>query len=139
MEAKREQPLNGGLEPAVAVDRAERQTRSKAMAMPWPPPMHMVQSARLPPVRSSSYSALTIRIAPVAPTGWPSAMAPPFGFTLAGSRPSPLVTASACAAKASFDSITSKSSTVRPVRASSFSTAGTGPIPITSGRTPAWA
>ena len=32
-------------------------------------------------------------IAPVAPTGWPSAIAPPFGLTFAGSRPRPLFTA----------------------------------------------
>jgi len=31
-----------------------RQSASMAIAMPWPPPMHMVTSARLPPVRSSS-------------------------------------------------------------------------------------
>ena len=66
-------------------------------------------------------------------------MAPPLGLTLAGSSPSPLFTASAWAAKASFDSITSKSSTPSPVRSSSFCTAGTGPMPITSGRTPEWA
>ena len=71
--------------------------------MPWPPPMHMVTRPRRPPVRSSSWSALIVRIAPVAPTGWPSAIAPPFGFTFAGSSPSPLLTASACAAKASFE------------------------------------
>ena len=29
----------------------------------------------------------------MAPTGWPRAMAPPFGLTLSGSRPSPLMTA----------------------------------------------
>ena len=66
-------------------------------------------------------------------------MAPPFGFTRAGSRPSSWFTASACAAKASFDSITSKSPAASPVRASSACTAGTGPMPITSGRTPATA
>ncbi len=52
--------------------------------MPWPTPMHMVASARLPPVASSWFSAVIIRRPPEAPSGWPSAMAPPFGFTLLG-------------------------------------------------------
>ena len=90
-------------------------------------------------VRSSSCKAFITKIAPVAPTGWPSAIAPPFGFTRAASSPKALLTAKACAAKASLDSITSKSSTVRPVFCNRFCTAGMGPIPITAGRTPACA
>ena len=43
--------------------------RSIAIAMPCPPPMHMVIKAFDPPMRSSSYSALTVIIQPVAPTG----------------------------------------------------------------------
>ena len=35
-------------------------------------------------MRCSSYSALTVMIAPVAPIGWPSEMPLPFGLTLAG-------------------------------------------------------
>jgi hypothetical protein len=42
---------------------------SIASAIPCPPPMHMVTSANLPPMRSSSYSALIVKMAPVAPTG----------------------------------------------------------------------
>src|ERR1700722_6191275 len=55
--------------------------------MPCPPPMHMVTSAYLPPVRRSSYSALTVRMAPVAPIGWPSAMPLPFGLTRSAGGP----------------------------------------------------
>ena len=44
-----------------------------------------------------------------------------------------------CEAKASFNSTRSISSTLTPVRARSFWTAGTGPIPITRGSTPATA
>ncbi|MCY1516425.1 hypothetical protein D9M68_510540 [compost metagenome] len=78
-------------------------------------------------------------IAPVAPTGWPSEMPEPFGFTLAGSKPSSLMTAQACAANASFDSITSKSLTFSPVRSSTLRVAGTGPMPMYAGSTPACA
>lgn len=60
-----------------------RHRRSFASAIPWPPPMHIVISARLPSIRPSSSIALTVMISPVAPTGWPSAIAPPFGFTRA--------------------------------------------------------
>src|SRR5690348_15623619 len=46
-------------------------SRSNTAAMPWPPPMHMVTKPYRPPVRRSSYSAFTTRIAPVAPIGCP--------------------------------------------------------------------
>jgi len=39
---------------------------SKIAAMPCPPPMHMVTSARRPPMRFNSYSALIVRTQPVA-------------------------------------------------------------------------
>jgi len=64
----------------------------------------MVISAVLPPVRSISCSVLTTRIAPVAPTVWPSATAPPLGLTRPGSKPGAGVTALACAAEAWFKS-----------------------------------
>src|SRR6266481_3804118 len=107
--------------------------------MPWPTPMHMVQSARLPPVASSWLSAVIISRPPEAPSGWPSAMAPPLGLTFSASydRPSWRSTASAWAANASLSSITSKSRTVMPSLAKSFWVAGTGPMPMTRGGTPA--
>src|SRR5216684_707810 len=107
--------------------------------MPWPTPMHMVQRARLPPVASSWLSAVIISRPPEAPSGWPSAMAPPLGLTFSASsaRPSWRSTASAWAAKASLSSIVSKSRNVMPSLAKSFCVAGTGPIPMTRGGTPA--
>ena len=59
------------------------QTRSRIVAMPIPPPMQSVTRAVDLLVRSSSSIAVPMRQAPVAPRGWPSAIAPPFTFTLA--------------------------------------------------------
>lgn len=111
--------------------------RRACYAMPWPPPMHIVTKACRPPVRCSSWIALVVMIAPVAPTGWPRDTPEPFGLTLAGSRSSSLVTAQACAAKASLLSTTSRSRTDRPAFFSASLVAGTGPIPIRRGSTPA--
>ena len=74
--------------------------------------------------------------APVAPIGWPSAIAPPFGLTFSSSSPSSSITASACAANASLSSITPISSSERPLRSSTLRTAGTGPMPMIAGSTP---
>src|SRR5664279_4493350 len=49
------------------------------------PPQHMVMRARSASDRSSSWSAVVIRRAPVEPTGWPRAMAPPLTLTLSQS------------------------------------------------------
>ena len=56
---------------------------------------------------SSSDAALPVMRAPVAPSGWPSAMAPPSILTLAGSSSRSRMQASDWAAKASFSSTTS--------------------------------
>ena len=56
--------------------------------MPCPPPMHMVMSAYLPPVRRSSYSALTARMVPVAAIGCPRETPLPFGLVRSGGSPS---------------------------------------------------
>src|SRR3546814_6007140 len=58
------------------------QSFSTTMAMPCPPPMHIVARPYLPPLRSSSYSSFTIKMAPVAPIGWPSEIPLPLGLTL---------------------------------------------------------
>ena len=52
------------------------------------------------------------------------------------STPSSRQTGSTCAAKASFNSITSTSSIVMPARSSTFRTAPIGPTPMISGSTP---
>src|SRR6266540_342685 len=74
-----------------------------------------------------------VSLVPVAPIGWPSAIAPPLTFTLSRSKPSSRITARLCDANASFNSINSMSSSVRPASARALGTATVGPTPITSG------
>ena len=71
---------------------------------------HGGESPSVPP-RSLAPAPRRRQRAPDMPSGWPSAMAPPWGFTCSASsaRPRPRRQASAWAAKASFSSITSKS------------------------------
>ena len=78
---------------------------------------------------------------PDIPSGWPRAMAPPFGLTLGSSTAmsSPRRTASAWDAKASFSSMASSRSTPMPRRSVSLRVAGTGPMPMMRGATPALA
>src|ERR1700677_2826995 len=78
-------------------------------------------------------------MAPVAAPGCPREMPLPFGLVRSGGRPNSLTTASAWAAKASFTSNTSISSILIPVRSSRVRTAGTGPMPMMRGSTPACA
>mmetsp|Transcript_14236 Transcript_14236/g.35525 ORF Transcript_14236/g.35525 Transcript_14236/m.35525 type:complete len:226 (+) Transcript_14236:152-829(+) len=91
------------------------------------------------PSRCIWCTSVTRTRAPDAPIGWPSAIAPPQTFTRAASSRSCWQTARLCAAKASFASTRSRSSTRHPALARHLRTAGTGPIPITRGSTPALA
>ena len=75
-------------------------------------------------------------MAPVAPSGWPRAIAPPIGLTFDGSRPRSPMTARACAANASFSSIQSSWSCVMPAAAHAAGMANFGPMPMISGGTP---
>src|SRR5829696_2941810 len=132
--------------PNVARDRLLRtregasryDTRSTTMAMPWPPPTHIVSRPIVRSIDSRSFSSVFMIRAPVMPYGWPSAIAPPCGFSLSlnGSTPISRHTGSTCAAKASFNSTTSTSSIVMPARASTRRTASIGPTPMISGSTP---
>ena len=63
----------------------------------------------MPPVASSPASILAMSPAPVAPSGWPCAIAPPHGLSFAVSAPSSRCHASGTQAKASFTSIQSRS------------------------------
>ena len=74
--------------------------------------------------------------APEQPTGWPSAMAPPLTFTVAGSSSSSFMHGMACAANASLSSEMSMSLVDQPARPRAFRVAGTGPIPMRCGSTP---
>ncbi len=77
------------------------------------------------------------RTAPVAPIGWPWAMAPPSTLTMSSGRPSCFITASGTAAKASLISIRSMSLSLQPARSKALRTAGTGPRPNMPGSTAA--
>ena len=79
---------------------------------------------------------MALRIAPVAPKGCPKAIAPPNGLTLAGSSCSSCMTATACAANASFNSIQSMASCFKPAKRSAAGIASLGPMPMISGATP---
>src|SRR6267154_5193888 len=91
-----------------------RQTASYIPAAPIPPPTHIVTIPYFALRRGISRSKVAVSLAPVQPSGWPRAMAPPLTFTLAGSMPRTFNTASDCAAKASFSSKRSMSSSERP-------------------------
>src|ERR1019366_5683716 len=85
-----------------------------------------------------SCSSVTSTRAPEAPIGWPSAIAPPLTLTLEVSQPRSLLTAQACAAKASLASIRSRSPMFQPAFFSAAREAGIGPVPMIFGSTPAW-
>ena len=87
----------------------------------------MVISAVLASRRSSSCSAVVISRAPVLPTGWPSAIAPPLTLTRSGSGWCTLSQDSTTEANASLTSNRSMSPMVMPLRSSTRSVAATGP------------
>src|SRR2546430_14020835 len=74
---------------------------------------------------------------PEAPIGCPSAIAPPLTLTFFVSQPICRFTAIACAAKASLISIKSRSFGSQPARDRRRLEAGTGPVPMYFGSTPA--
>src|SRR5258708_6597570 len=114
------------------------QSRAMHMAMPMPPPMHSVARPFLASRFCISCSNVTSTRAPDAPTGWPIAIAPPLTLTLEVSQPRSLLTAQACAAKASLASIRSRSPMLQPAFFSAAREAGIGPVPMILGSTPAW-
>jgi len=111
--------------------------RSNIVASPWPTPTQSDATPRLASRRSISCTSVAASRAPLAPSGWPIAIAPPFTFTRASSNFSSRMHATACAANASLISKRSIASTPTPARAMSLLMAGTGPIPICAGSTPA--
>ena len=64
-----------------AVDLSLVCAHCSSIAIPWPPPMHSVTRPRSWSRRSISYRIFVVITAPVAAIGWPSAIAPPLGFT----------------------------------------------------------
>jgi len=73
---------------------------------------------------------------PVIPNGWPIDIEPPLGFSRSIGRPRRSRQYTTCDANASFSSHTSISAMPTPRRRSSFGTAKTGPMPISSGSQP---
>src|SRR5690606_11532590 len=112
------------------------QQRSKMPAAPMPVPTHMVTMPYRRSWRRRAWMAVAERIAPVAPSGWPRAMAPPMGLTTASSRPRSRITARAWAANSSFSSIQPIWSNVSPAFLMAAGMASLGPMPMISGGTP---
>src|SRR5580704_2222962 len=56
---------------------ALHQVRSNIPAAPMPPPMHMVTMPYRAFLRCKSRISVAVSFAPVQPSGWPSAIAPP--------------------------------------------------------------
>src|SRR4029077_4663881 len=78
-------------------------------ASPCPPPPHSAAAPTPPPRRLSSRARCSTIRAPDMPTGWPSAIAPPWTFTLDSSRPRARVESMPTAANASLNSTRSRS------------------------------
>src|SRR5215217_1682172 len=101
--------------------------------------MHMQATPYRSPRRSSSFRSVAVTRAPVAPSGWPSEIPPPFGFTSSIRSLSPVSAAnwSTTDANASLTSITPTSSQPIPAFASAFAHACGLPWSIRVGSTPA--
>ena len=75
-------------------------------------------------------------MAPVAPSGWPIAIAPPLTLSFSSGMFRSFWNFSTTEANASFSSNRSMSSTVRPARSSTFLVAGVGPVSMMIGSAP---
>ena len=113
-------------------------SRSQSWATPIPIPTQRAVRPYRTPVSSRRCASCASRRAPVAASGWPQAIAPPYGLrrSSAGSMPSASHQASTCTAKGSLSSIAPTSSRPTPARASTWRVAGIGPSPIRCGATP---
>ena len=85
------------------------------------------------PVPSAHGASVAINLVPDAPSGWPSAIAPPLTLSLAGSAPIALSHAIGIAANASLTSNRSMSSSFMPARANAFCVAGIGSSSMITG------
>src|SRR5260370_14949783 len=103
---------------------------STIIAIPCPPPMHAVANPYRKPFRRSSFTSVITTRVPLAPSGCPSAIAPPFTLVLSRFSPNTFSTARYCAANAPFTSTRSICSSFSPASFSAFCEDGTGPIPI---------
>mmetsp|Transcript_21302 Transcript_21302/g.38923 ORF Transcript_21302/g.38923 Transcript_21302/m.38923 type:complete len:300 (+) Transcript_21302:1538-2437(+) len=109
-------------------------TISMIVAFAVPPLSHIVCKPKRPPRRLNSPIRLDINMAPVAPIGWPLAIAPPFTFTLDKSPPAmAFAHANGIDEKASFTSTKSISLIFKLALARTLWVAGTGPSSISTG------
>src|SRR2546422_34854 len=99
--------------------------------------MHIVLRPTALSWRSSSSSSVPISMAPVAPSGCPSAIAPPLTFTFACGIPTSSIVMRGTAANASLISTRSTSAMVSWLRRSIFCVAGMGPVIMLTGPIPA--
>src|SRR5437763_1409724 len=105
------------------------QARSATRAIPCPPPMQSEATPSRASRSAMAWRSVTSTRAPLAPMGWPSAMAPPCTLTRFLGMWSSRSTPSDWAANASFSSQRSISSRRSFTRSSAFSEAGHGPMP----------
>ena len=101
-----------------------------------PPPTQRVARPRRRSRRWSSSIRVPRIIAPVAPSGWPIAIAPPLTLVISWSMPMSRMKRMATAAKASLISHRSMSPTSRPALASALRDAGAGPVSMIVGSAP---
>src|SRR6185437_4501111 len=66
---------------------AYQDSRSKIIAMPWPPPTHMVSRPKVLSWNCRLFRIVEVIRAPVIPNGCPTAIAPPLTFSLSMSMP----------------------------------------------------
>ena len=101
-----------------------------------PPPVHMATNPVVRSLRSSSSSKVPTSMAPVAPMGWPRAIAPPLTFTRSGSSFRSRIALSGTDAKASLISHRSMSATSIRALARHRSAAGPGAVSMITGSEP---
>src|SRR5712671_2359807 len=111
-------------------------TRSTMVAVPMPIPMHRVTSAVAALRRSISSIAVPRIMAPVAPSGWPSAMAPPLTLIFVLSRSKACMNRSTTEANASLTSNKSMSPSDMPALRSTFLVTSSGPVSMMAGSEP---
>ena len=102
-------PRSGAPALPLSLPRAPRSSRSPAPRRCTSPPARTGRRCA-----ASSWTSIVTRRAPDAPSGCPRAIAPPLGFTRAGSRPSSSMQATDWLAKASLSSTTSRSAGGQP-------------------------
>src|SRR3546814_931194 len=98
------------------------------MAVASPPPMQRLAIPRLPPVRSRAAMRVAMMRAPLAPIGWPMAVAPPWMLTLSCGMPRSFIANMVTQAKASLISNRSTSAIFQPVFSSRRSIAPMGAV-----------